>query len=379
MKKVLFFTTSGDYHGGGVMCLIETLKYIDRKKIEPYVVIPTHGSTENKLKELSVPYVIIRSYDWLFSNSVIQSKGFKIKRPLQCLVNILSEIRIYLYMRRKKVDAYHLNSVYSSFGFKAAMMLKIPTYWHLREFVDDNPWTSSFLNEKKAYQTIAKAHKLIAVSNCIGNYYQTKMPNAHIVVVYDGVDFNSELTIRKQMILHKPLQLSMIGGISEVKGHEDALYAVSLLKKSGIDCVLTIYGRCRDNDYFKYLNNIIRKCEIEDIVRFAGNRSDIQHVYEDSDIVLICSRSESFGRVAVECMYQNIPVIGADNSGTLELIKDGIFGLLYKTGDSHDLYQKIIAITKRRVPSKDFNRMHDYSLRFSAIESSKNLSKALLS
>ena len=46
MKKVLFFTTSGDYNGGGVMCLIETLKYIDRTKIEPYVVIPTHGSTE---------------------------------------------------------------------------------------------------------------------------------------------------------------------------------------------------------------------------------------------------------------------------------------------------------------------------------------------
>ena len=282
-------------------------------------------------------------------------------------------------MKRKSIDAYHLNSVYSNFGVKAAMLLKIPTYWHLREFVDDNPWTSSFLNERKAYQTIAKAHKLIAVSNCIGNYYHSKMPNAHIVVVYDGVDFNSELSIRDNLFFHKPLRLSMIGGISEVKGHEDALYAVSLLKNNGINCVLTIYGRCRDDGYFNYLNDIIRKCGIVNLVRFAGNRSDIHHVYEESDIVLVCSRSESFGRVAVECMYQNIPVIGADNSGTLEIIKDGILGLLYKTGDSHDLYEKIIEITKRSVAPKDFDRMHNYSLRFSAIESSRNLTKALLS
>lgn len=377
-KKILFFTTSGNYNGGGVMCLVETLKYIDREAIDPYVVIPNSGTTEVKLKELKIPYYIIRSYDWLFPEKILHSFSFKCKRPIQLFVNIIAEIRVYYILKSGKFDAYHLNSLYSNFGVKAAFLLNIPVFWHLREFVDENPWTSSFIKEGRAYEIISKSHKLIAVSNCVKDFYKTKMPNSIIDVVYDGVDLVDQLEKREIINFHHPLKLSMIGGVTEVKGHEDALNSVYLLKLKGFDSVLTIYGRIRDHKYANHLIEIIKKLGIESNVVFAGNKTDMQEVYNNTDLVLVCSRSESFGRVAVEAMYQNIPVIGADNTGTSELIKGNPMSILYKTGDANDLYRKIRDMANRQFDDKDLQDNHRHVMHFSSEESARNLTTALL-
>lgn len=377
-KKILFFTTSGNYNGGGVMCLVETLKYIDREAIDPYVVIPNSGTTEVKLKELKIPYYIIRSYDWLFPEKILHSFSFKCKRPIQLFVNIIAEIRVYYILKSGKFDAYHLNSLYSNFGVKAAFLLNIPVFWHLREFVDENPWTSSFIKEGRAYEIISKSHKLIAVSNCVKDFYKTKMPNSIIDVVYDGVDLVDQLEKREIINFHHPLKLSMIGGVTEVKGHEDALNSVYLLKLKGFDSVLTIYGRIRDHKYANHLIEIIKKLGIESNVVFAGNKTDMQEVYNNTDLVLVCSRSESFGRVAVEAVYQNIPVIGADNSGTLEIITKGIVGALYKTGNAEDLCNTILTMTQKDYTNQDFEINRKQSYRFSSETSAKNLCKLLV-
>ena len=60
-----------------------------------------------------------------------------------------------------------------------------------------------------------------------------------------------------------------------------------------------------------------------------------------ADVVLMCSRFESFGRVTVEAMLAGKPVIGAASGGTAELIQDGETGLLYEPGNHDELAMKI--------------------------------------
>jgi glycosyltransferase involved in cell wall biosynthesis len=55
----------------------------------------------------------------------------------------------------------------------------------------------------------------------------------------------------------------------------------------------------------------------------------------------MCSRGEPFGRVTVEAMKQGVPVVGAASGGTIEIIQDGVTGLLYQLGDAEDLAAKI--------------------------------------
>jgi len=80
---------------------------------------------------------------------------------------------------------------------------------------------------------------------------------------------------------------------------------------------------------------------LEKLVRFTGQVSDPSPIVKGSDIALVCSRSEAFGRVTVEAMKLGKPVVGARGGATPELIQENFNGLLYTPGDYLDLAQKI--------------------------------------
>lgn len=88
-------------------------------------------------------------------------------------------------------------------------------------------------------------------------------------------------------------------------------------------------------------------------IQFIGPQSDIKQLYRDTDIVLMCSQSEAFGRVTVEAMMSGCLVIGANSGGTMELVSDNETGLLYTSGDYSDLAAKI------RLALKYPDRMRD--------------------
>jgi glycosyltransferase involved in cell wall biosynthesis len=60
-----------------------------------------------------------------------------------------------------------------------------------------------------------------------------------------------------------------------------------------------------------------------------------------ADVVLMCSRSEAFGRVTIEGMLAGKPVIGSRSGATPELIQDGVTGLIYEPRNYKQLAQKI--------------------------------------
>ena len=56
------------------------------------------------------------------------------------------------------------------------------------------------------------------------------------------------------------------------------------------------------------------------------------------DVLVHCSRiAEPFGQVVIEGMGAGCCVVAADTGGPAESITDGVDGLLYATGDVHDL------------------------------------------
>ncbi len=79
---------------------------------------------------------------------------------------------------------------------------------------------------------------------------------------------------------------------------------------------------------------------LEKIVHFLGFRTDLPEIYKNSDIAIVSSKAEAFGRVTVEAMMGGTLVVGADTAGTKEIIGER-YGVLYKQGDSHDLAEKL--------------------------------------
>jgi glycosyltransferase involved in cell wall biosynthesis len=71
-----------------------------------------------------------------------------------------------------------------------------------------------------------------------------------------------------------------------------------------------------------------------DRVRFAGvlDRAALEAAYRDCDIVLMPSRYESFGLVAIEAMAAGKPVVALAAGGLAEVVRDGEDGLLIADG-----------------------------------------------
>jgi glycosyltransferase involved in cell wall biosynthesis len=75
-----------------------------------------------------------------------------------------------------------------------------------------------------------------------------------------------------------------------------------------------------------------------------------------SDVILVCSRSEGFGRVTIEGMLARKPVIGARCGATAELIQDGTTGLLYNYGDPSDLADRIQHLYHNRAAAEQLGK-----------------------
>ena len=74
-------------------------------------------------------------------------------------------------------------------------------------------------------------------------------------------------------------------------------------------------------------------------VRFHGSVSDehLRGFYRASDAIVTPSRFESFGLMLVEGMMFSKPVIGCNAGGMVEVVEDGVTGLLAQPGDQASL------------------------------------------
>ena len=350
--KVVHFTTQGEYKGGGVLCLFDVIKHEISNNIEPVVIIKHHGDTEEKCKELGVKYKVIYSYDWLYrvmdNKSTIHKFLGKIKQMIKLVVNFIAEIRTFFFLLVEQPDLYHINCIYNGCGAKSANLLKIPVVWHIREFSDNHPITAVFNNSRKAFSLMSHSKKIVAVSKCIEEYYSGKISNVDFVTIYDGIDLKEFNLSINDIFKGKEINIVMACSLTAFKGAMDAVLAVkSLVQLGHHNICLKIYGRDFEDEYSNNIKKIIEENDLSSNIYLMGYCDDLNEIWSDADIALNCSRSEAFGRVTVEAALKGIPVVGADNTGTEEIVS--LLGLLeYKTGDVCDLTEKILSIINNK-------------------------------
>jgi glycosyltransferase involved in cell wall biosynthesis len=82
---------------------------------------------------------------------------------------------------------------------------------------------------------------------------------------------------------------------------------------------------------------------MKDRVTFRGEVGDdeLREAYRSADIVLAPSRFESFGLVHLEAGMYGKPVVGSRVGGMVEVVDDGVTGLLAEPGDAQSLLQAV--------------------------------------
>jgi phosphatidylinositol alpha-1,6-mannosyltransferase len=117
------------------------------------------------------------------------------------------------------------------------------------------------------------------------------------------------------------------------KGADTLIFALPELLQSVPDAVLVLVGAGGDRPR---LEELARQRGVSGRTFFLSNLSqqDLFGCYARCDAFALPSAGEGFGFVFLEAMAHAKPVIGGAHGGTLDIIQDGVTGILVPHGDS---------------------------------------------
>lgn len=143
-------------------------------------------------------------------------------------------------------------------------------------------------------------------------------------------------TRREHLALGTSFTVGIVGRIEEPKGQHIVLKAVQELVNQGLDAKALVIGAAMDEEYLQKLQNDYAKIAI-----FTGFTQEAQTLMQLCDVMILATENETFGLVLIEAMMCGVCVVASDSGGPLEIIDDGVNGLLFKTFDSDDLAEKL--------------------------------------
>jgi glycosyltransferase involved in cell wall biosynthesis len=137
----------------------------------------------------------------------------------------------------------------------------------------------------------------------------------------------------------------VVGRLAERKGQDVAIKATALVRKAGFDAVLTLVGDGYPGyeDHVAGLHRLAAEEGVGDATVFAGFQDPAPFVAE-ADVVLVPSRVEPFGLVAVEALLQGRAVVASRVGGLAEIIEHGRTGMLVDPDDPAALAEAVIGL-----------------------------------
>lgn len=116
-------------------------------------------------------------------------------------------------------------------------------------------------------------------------------------------------------------RLLFVGRLIRIKGLEPLLEAIASLKRKDKNVSLHIVGKGSKN-YVKRLKSLSEKLDIRSNVRMLGYRSQkkMQTIYGSYGAVVMPSKTESFGLVALEALAGGVPLVATRSGGLSEFV-----------------------------------------------------------
>lgn len=296
------------------------------------------GDFQDEVRKRGIKMIVSPYYVWERSK---ETKASWIKFKILWIVfgkmlNMFSALKVKREIKNDRIDLIHVNTSVISIGVELKSVLNAPLIWHIREFGKEDFNIYPLVSERKFFKELNKADGIVYISKAIQNKYESKLLRPRKKLIYNGV---SENNINDKKTYHdkknQTIGILVAGKITPGKGQNIAIEAAEIL-----------YGK----GYRNFKMYIAGKGDLREIgvaqinipqIVILGQVRDMKELRKKIDIELICSRSEAFGRVSIEAMMGQIPVIGSNTGGTPELISDGYNGFLYEYGNAKELSEKI--------------------------------------
>lgn len=143
-----------------------------------------------------------------------------------------------------------------------------------------------------------------------------------------------------------------VGNMRPTKDYATLLRAAALVRDAGVPLRLAILGegegRLRES-----LEAERTRLGLDDIVFFAGFRSDAARFLAAADVYVSSSTTEGFSLSTVEALWLERPVVVTRSGGPEEIVRDGETGRLVAVGDPEALSRALIEVWEYRARARE--------------------------
>lgn len=327
MIKVLHV---GEYVQGGVATYIKTLISIDTSVgIENHLIM----AKEKSEQKWDLPANRIHYYDYKRGIKNIWSAIWFIHRAVNQLqpdiiychstwAGVFGRVPFIFFKKKCRV-------IYNAHGWS---FLRDTSDWKRCIYATVEQWLSRVTN------------KIINVSKYeYDSAIKYGISSDKMCVIYSGIS-------PKKSVIKNHIQMD----VNKV----NMLFVGRFDRPKGIDILLEAMDKCSRKDLHLYVigDNVVSdgmgiEKKNTDKVTFLGwvNHDDVGAYYMASDIVVMPSRWEAFGLVAIEAMKYGKPVIVSDRGALPELIQSNINGYICNIDNKKDILDCINKIEKEEL------------------------------
>jgi glycosyltransferase involved in cell wall biosynthesis len=238
-------------------------------------------------------------------------------------------------LRALSPDLVHTNSLKSAlYGSVAARLAGVPVACHIRDRIADDYLPAAAVRLVRAALRVVP-NVVIANSEATLATLGGRIRSGVVIsspVIYDAV--TASAAARRQAS-GGPVRVGMVGRLAPWKGQHVFLEAFARAFPDGDDtAVLVGAALFGEDDYERELRGLVNRLGIGSRVEFAGFVDDVPAAMAAIDILVHASVvPEPFGLVVVEGMAMGLPVVAAAAGGPLEVVTNGVDGMLSPPGN----------------------------------------------
>jgi glycosyltransferase involved in cell wall biosynthesis len=332
-QSILFISNHGDIVGGGEISMLQLMCALDRSQWKPLLVVPYEGAVAKEAHGSEISTLVV---------------------PLPAvsdtsMASLSSILALWRIIYQEDAQIVHANGTRAMmYGGLAAKFAQRPAIWHVR-VADSDGWL-----DRALYQFSAK---IIVNSEAVSRRFTWGTAD-HVRCIHNGVDMVRFAPRRPSSEHRAVLGLSpydrvvvSVGRFVAYKGYADLLAAAAILHRqdTGVHWVLVGDGELR--------SDLVRQSErlgMSHHVHFTGWMEDIRETLALADVFVLPSHGEHFGRVLIEAMAMEKPVVATEAGGVPEIVKQGETGWLVEPGQPDRLAEAIGSLLADRAQAIQF-------------------------
>ncbi|MFH1490510.1 MAG: glycosyltransferase [Pseudomonadota bacterium] len=334
--RVAYLFNHSFFLGGGEISLVELIRSVDKRRIDPVALVPAEGEIAEQLRGLRV---------------AVRSCGIPPLRGIPKGAPFVSLFRLARIIRGSGAQLLHVNGSRAClYGGLAGRMLGIPVIWHVRETIRDFFFYDGFLAQLAGTIVCVSRGVQITRFGRFGNRIKNRT-----VVIYNGVDTRkfkrdqaARQRFREKLCVKDEILFGIVGSILPLKGQDFFLKGLisARQKKPGLPVKVLIIGRPVDFAYNAMIRRLVSDSGLDGHVHFQDYSENIRKVFSGLDVFVLPSTREGFSRSLLEAMSAGLPVLATRIGEIEEAVTDAMNAILVDFNDLEGMACAIIKLTE---------------------------------